>query len=220
MGNRPQGYVRKDYGDFHVHLLTASILSNRSRWMFIFSVLAFAVIMVYMLFAGTWLSVRSIRVAFSAGDWSELDNPTRFHRLLDTPGFGTFVVSLLSTYGLYIISSIIYLDPWHLFTSFVQYMLLMPSYVNVLNCYAFCNTHDVSWGTKGDNTIETDLGIAKPMRNKEGKQTVELEMYTETVDIDAAYDEALWKLQNKPVIQKQVRHCDVEYLGVDKGTNV
>jgi chitin synthase len=186
--------------------------------MFIFSVLAFAVIMVYMLFAGTWLSVRSISVAFSAGDWSDLDNPTRFHRLLDTPGFGTFVVSLLSTYGLYIISSIIYLDPWHLFTSFVQYMLLMPSYVNVLNCYAFCNTHDVSWGTKGDNTIETDLGIAKPMTNKEGKQTVELEMYTETVDIDAAYDEALWKLQNKPVVQKQVRHCDVEYLSVDKGT--
>lgn len=162
--------------------------------------------MCYMLFAGTWLSVRSISGVFATGDWTILDGPTRLHRLSETPGFGTFVVSLLSTYGLYIISSVIYLDPWHLFTSFVQYMLLMPSYVNVLNCYAFCNTHDVSWGTKGDNTIQTDLGVAKPMANKEGKQTVELEMYTETVDIDAAYEEALWKLQNKTVVQKQASY--------------
>ncbi|KAH8553974.1 glycosyltransferase family 2 protein [Umbelopsis sp. PMI_123] len=183
MGNRPQG----------------------SRWMFIFSVLAFSVIMVYMLFAGSWLSIASISGAFSSGNWYSIDNGTRFRLLIDTPGFGTFVVSLLSTYGLYIISSLLYLDPWHLITSFIQYMLLMPSYVNVLNCYAFCNTHDVSWGTKGDNTIQTDLGIAKTTSNKEGKQTVELEMYTETVDIDAAYEEALWKLQQKPIFQKQSR---------------
>jgi cellulose synthase/poly-beta-1,6-N-acetylglucosamine synthase-like glycosyltransferase len=183
MGNRPQG----------------------SRWMFIFSVLAFAVIMSYMLFAGTWLSILSISAAFSAADWAYIDNIERFQRLMNTPGFGTFMVSLLSTYGLYIVSSVMYFDPWHLVTSFVQYMLLMPSYVNVLNCYAFCNTHDVSWGTKGDNNLQTDLGVAKPMSNKEGKQTVELEMYTETMDIDAAYEEALFKLQHKPVLHREVR---------------
>jgi cellulose synthase/poly-beta-1,6-N-acetylglucosamine synthase-like glycosyltransferase len=27
--------------------------------------------------------------------------------------------------------------------------LLAPSFTNVLNVYAFCNLHDVSWGTKG-----------------------------------------------------------------------
>jgi cellulose synthase/poly-beta-1,6-N-acetylglucosamine synthase-like glycosyltransferase len=173
--------------------------------MFIFSVLAFAVIMSYMLFAGTWLSILSISAAFSAADWAYIDNIERFQRLMNTPGFGTFMVSLLSTYGLYIVSSVMYFDPWHLVTSFVQYMLLMPSYVNVLNCYAFCNTHDVSWGTKGDNNLQTDLGVAKPMSNKEGKQTVELEMYTETMDIDAAYEEALFKLQHKPVLHREVR---------------
>lgn len=30
-------------------------------------------------------------------------------------------------------------------------MLLTPTYTNVINVYAFCNTHDVTWGTKGDD---------------------------------------------------------------------
>ena len=36
------------------------------------------------------------------------------------------------------------MDPWHMFHSFPQYMLLAPSFTNVLNVYAFCNLHDVS----------------------------------------------------------------------------
>lgn len=39
-------------------------------------------------------------------------------------------------------------------TSFLQYMLLTPTFTNILNVYAFCNTHDVSWGTKGDDKVE------------------------------------------------------------------
>ena len=35
-------------------------------------------------------------------------------------------------------------DPWHMFTSFPQYLALAPSFTNVLNVYAFCNLHDVS----------------------------------------------------------------------------
>ena len=28
------------------------------------------------------------------------------------------------------------MDPWHMLTSFVQYTLLAPSYINILNVYA------------------------------------------------------------------------------------
>ena len=32
----------------------------------------------------------------------------------------------------------------------VAMLLLTPTYINILNVYAFCNTHDITWGTKGD----------------------------------------------------------------------
>jgi chitin synthase len=30
-------------------------------------------------------------------------------------------------------------EPWHMFTSIIQYLLMAPSFVNVINIYAFCN---------------------------------------------------------------------------------
>lgn len=33
----------------------------------------------------------------------------------------------------YALSSILALDPWHMLTSFIPYMLLSPMYINVLN---------------------------------------------------------------------------------------
>lgn len=68
--------------------------------------------------------------------------------------FYMLIISLMSTYGIWLIASLIMLDPWHMVTSFAQYMLLTPTFTNVLNVYAFCNTHDVSWGTKGDDKVE------------------------------------------------------------------
>lgn len=56
-------------------------------------------------------------------------------------------------------------------TSFVQYLLLLPSYVNILLIYAFCNLHDVSWGTKGDNGASKDLGAAMKV-DKDGQEMV------------------------------------------------
>ena len=34
-------------------------------------------------------------------------------------------------------------DPWHMITSFLQYLLLSPMYINILNIYAFANLDDV-----------------------------------------------------------------------------
>lgn len=79
-----------------------------------------------------------------------------------------------------------------MFTSILQYFILLPSYICTLQVYAFCNTHDVTWGTKGDNVLKTDLGGAV------GKgSTVELEMPSEQLDIDSGYDEALRNLRDR-----------------------
>lgn len=72
--------------------------------------------------------------------------------------------------------------------------MLLPSYICTLQVYAFCNAHDVTWGTKGDNIMSTDLGAAK---GKSGGNVVELEMPSEQLDIDSGYDEALRNLRDR-----------------------
>ena len=58
--------------------------------------------------------------------------------------FRSIILSMMATYGLWLYASIIFFEPWHMFTSFIQYILLAPTYINVINVYAFCNVHDVS----------------------------------------------------------------------------
>ena len=64
-------------------------------------------------------------------------------------GQATIVVAGFSVLGVYILDAILALDPWHLLTSFAQFLFISSSYINILNIYAFSNTHDVSWGKKG-----------------------------------------------------------------------
>lgn len=80
-------------------------------------------------------------------------------------------------------------------TSFIQYTLMAPSYIAVLNVYAFANVHDVSWGTKGDNKVSTDLGVVQTGKNK---NEVEVAVPTAETDINAAYEDAIHVLSTKP----------------------
>jgi chitin synthase len=68
---------------------------------------------------------------------------------------GIVLVALVSTYGIYFIAGLLYMDPWHMFTSSWAYFLGMPSSINILMVYAFCNWHDVSWGTKGSDKADS-----------------------------------------------------------------
>jgi chitin synthase len=38
----------------------------------------------------------------------------------------------MATYGLYLISSLMHFEPWHMFTSFIQYMFFLPSCASYL----------------------------------------------------------------------------------------
>lgn len=125
--------------------------------------------------------------------------------------FFNIVLSLAATVGLYFVASFLFVsslvfayvvterlsqfEPWHMITSFAQYMLMSPSYIAVLNVYAFANVHDVSWGTKGDNKVSTDLGVVDTGKNK---NSAEVMIPTEQTDINAAYEDAMQLLQTKP----------------------
>ncbi|KAF5593785.1 CHS-3 chitin synthase 3 [Fusarium subglutinans] len=72
-------------------------------------------------------------------------------------GQSTIIVAGFSVFGVYILGALLALDPWHLLTSFAQFLFISSSYVNILNIYAFSNTHDVSWGRKGRHQ-DTEAG--------------------------------------------------------------
>ncbi|CAB4253879.1 similar to Saccharomyces cerevisiae YNL192W CHS1 Chitin synthase I, requires activation from zymogenic form in order to catalyze the transfer of N- acetylglucosamine (GlcNAc) to chitin [Maudiozyma barnettii] len=135
----------------------------------------FAVLMVYMIFCSVFMSVKSFESILNS------DNIT-FKGLISKEAFRDLVISMGSTYVLYFVSSIIYLQPWHMFTSFVQYILLSPSYINVLNIYAFCNVHDISWGTKGS--------VAKPLGKITTKEdgTFKMEILVSSEEIQSNYN--------------------------------
>lgn len=100
---------------------------------------------------------------------------------------GIIIIALAATYGLYFVASFMYLDPWHMFTSFPQYLLVQSSYVNILNVYAFSNWHDVSWGTKGSDKADA-LPSAHTTKGGDGKAAVIEEPDKPQADIDSAFE--------------------------------
>ncbi|THU75900.1 hypothetical protein K435DRAFT_974654 [Dendrothele bispora CBS 962.96] len=135
------------------------------------------VITIYMTVAAFLLAFKGINNLVKA------DNGLNVGSLFTNSIFRNIVLSLLATLGLYIVASLIFFGSWHMITSFIQYMLMVPSYISVLNVYAFANVHDVSWGTKGDDKVSVDL----------------------EKDIDANYEDALHVLRTKPAkVEDQV----------------
>ncbi|CAG8527600.1 2889_t:CDS:2 [Paraglomus occultum] len=180
MGNRPQG----------------------SKWSYTFAMLFYAGLMGYMLFAAGWLTLKGVNAALEETNGKLTGaNLSTISAVFQNETFRNIVLSLASTYGLYFVASALFFEPWHMFTSFIQYMFLVPFYVNILNVYAFCNTHDVSWGTKGDNSSKNDLGTV----TASGKGTIEIEVPTEQKDLNALYDEALAVLRQPHVEEQQKR---------------
>ncbi|KAI7865034.1 chitin synthase 1 [Spinellus fusiger] len=179
LGNRPQG----------------------SKWAYVGSMSFFAILMVYMMFATVWITVVGVQDAISNAGGSVT-------AMLGQSTFRNIIISVVSTYVMYFLASFLFFDPWHMFTSFIQYIFLSPSYTNILNIYAFCNTHDVSWGTKGDNSVATDLGVVKHKKDGAGDTTVEVEVPTEQKDINEAYEEACIELTKH--VEPEISHRDAK----------
>lgn len=87
----------------------------------------------------------------------------------------------------------------------LQYLCLAPSFTNVLNVYAFCNLHDVSWGTKGSDKAEA-LPSVSSKKSKDTEAAVVEDTTRDKEDLDAAFKEtvtrALTKLETKEEIEK------------------
>ena len=86
-----------------------------------------------------------------------------------------------------------------------QYLCLAPSFTNVLNVYAFCNLHDVSWGTKGSDKAEA-LPSVSSKKSKDAETAVVEDTTRNKEDLDESFKEtvtrALTKLETKEEIEK------------------
>jgi len=171
-------------------------LGNRpkgSRITYIMSFIVFGVINAYIIVLSMYLAVQGIRGAQFDTDSVGVFFSSFFGN--GSNGGGIIIVALAATFGLYFIASFMYLDPWHMFTSFGQYLLLMSSYINILMVYAFSNWHDVSWGTKGSDKVDA-LPSAKTTKS-DGKAKVIEEIDRPQEDIDSQF-EATVKRALKP----------------------
>ncbi|KUI74418.1 Chitin synthase 3 [Cytospora mali] len=149
-------------------------------------VVFWAIIFVYLMFAAIYISVNAIQTDLADGTGFSVSE------LFKNEVFYTLIVSVMSTYGIWLIASLFMFDPWHMITSLVQYMLLTPTFTNILNVYAFCNTHDISWGTKGDDKPDELPSIS----TKDGQGKTDL---PDEGDLNAQYERELQAFARKPV---------------------
>ncbi|KAA8905995.1 chitin synthase-domain-containing protein [Sphaerosporella brunnea] len=161
-----------------------------SKKLYLAIVVFWAILMVYLMFAAIFISVKSVQ-----SELKQANGQLTVAGVFKNELFRDLIVSLCSTYILYFVASFMFFEPWHMFTSFLQYLLLSPSYINVLNIYAFCNVHDISWGTKGPD-VPPALGEVK---TTDGKAAVNVP--SDDKDLDEQYEAELLVL-SKPAVEE------------------
>ncbi|KAF9455777.1 chitin synthase-domain-containing protein [Collybia nuda] len=149
-------------------LISTGNRPQTTKWKYKLIAIVLSILMIYLIFASCcrhiWLSVFFI----------------------------SFIVGFLTAHiPVYLLSSILAFDPWHMITSFLPYMLLSPTYINVLNIYAFSNLDDISWGTKQDSVVIPDLQAVV----QDSQKGVDVEL--ETPDDTTIYEDALMNLKTQ-----------------------
>ncbi|KAH8688380.1 family 2 glycosyltransferase [Ilyonectria robusta] len=187
-------------------------LGNRpkgSQFTYLASFFVFGLIQAYILVLTVFLVVKAFsepiqdQISFASGQ-AVIDS------FFGSKGgaAGVIIIAIITIYGLNYLASFLYLDPWHMFHSFPQYMLLMSTYINILMVYAFNNWHDVSWGTKGSDKAEA-LPSAHTQKG-EGNVAVIEEVEKEQEDIDSQFEKTVWRALAPFKEEDEVEKRDLE----------
>ncbi|KAK8854766.1 hypothetical protein IAR55_003505 [Kwoniella newhampshirensis] len=195
-------------------------LGNRpkgEKGLYLLTLWVFTILAAYLIVCSVILSVVAFKGALSdPGNFGE-----KIANLFNDTN-GVLVAAVLSTIGIYLISSCLYRDPWHMLSSFPQYMLLAPSFTNVLNVYAFCNLHDVSWGTKGSDQAEA-LPAVSSSKEKGGEVAVVEEQQRSQEELDESFKQVVQRAvtpynpaaeNEKPSMDDQNRTFRTRLVGV------
>ncbi|KAJ1344265.1 hypothetical protein BSLG_001405 [Batrachochytrium salamandrivorans] len=118
--------------------------------------------------------------------------------------------------GCFVLFALIMATLLYMVTSFIQYLLLLPSFVNILMVYAFCNLHDVSWGTKGDNKPTEPAAAVHAQKTESGDQVVTVDLPVNQTDIDAHYNLFLKELRPNPGVDVALKRELRKRNGMDQ----
>lgn len=195
-------------------LLTQFVLAlgNRpkgSKITYMISFIVFGIINAYLIVLSLYLAIRGIQS--SSFETNSVDAFFKSFFGGGSDSGGIIIIALMATFGLYFIASFMYLDPWHMFTSFGQYLLLASSYINILMVYAFSNWHDVSWGTKGSDKADV-LPSAQTTKVEGGVAAVE-EVDRPQTDIDSQFEATVKRalVPYVPVVEKETKTLEDAY---------
>lgn len=158
--------------------------SSRSKIAYDISFAYFTLVQMYVLVLSFYLVVN----AFSGGtvDFTMGQGLGAFLDSFFSSQAGIVVIALAGTYGVYVLGSFLYMDPWHIFTSSWAYFCGLTTGINILMVYAFCNWHDVSWGTKGSDKSQS-LPSAQTQKDDLKSNFVE-EIDKPQADIDSQFE--------------------------------
>lgn len=184
----------------------------RSKFSYLMSFSVFAVIQAYLVMLSIYLVVRALSGKHEVDIDTKHGLDSFFKTFFSSESSGIILIALTATFGLYFLGSFLYLDPWHMFTSFPQYLLIMSSFINILMVYAFSNWHDVSWGTKGSDKAEA-LPSAKTTKEGDGKAAVIEEPDKPQADIDQQFEVTVKRAlaEYKPPVEVEKKTLEDSY---------
>lgn len=55
-----------------------------------------------------------------------------------------------------VVCSIIHGQFFSVIPTMIQYLFMLPTFMNIFIIYSFCNVHDVTWGTRDSNLINNE----------------------------------------------------------------
>ncbi|KAK4221674.1 chitin synthase 1 [Podospora fimiseda] len=179
----------------------------------------FAIVQLYLLMNLIYLSKRLIDFKTNTNGGGSYAYINEYYSEI---GSTTVIVTASSAFGIYIAAGIISLDPWHLLSSWAQYLFISTSYVNILKVYAFSNIHDATWGRKSDKEVNEEViqsTILSPPRGSDTSKTPRgdvnaQEMEHPQEDADKIFEEVVKRaLQpHQPVEVKQVNTREEAFL--------
>ncbi|KAF9425356.1 Chitin synthase, class 2 [Podila epigama] len=168
MGNRPRG---------------------QSLYLFILSFIFFACIQTFILFSAGYLTFIHATEFLPYADWNSLPTVVAVFK---AAGYHVLILALVCCWAVYLLSAVLYGEPWHMIACFVQFLLLLPSYVSVLGVYAFCNMHEVNWGIKEPEDLEKD-----PLISRDAIYHASTVLMPDEHSVASSYQDAIDDLERK-----------------------